>query len=528
MTQIQMPRVDLGGDENLLGDLLEVWHKRRPMNARRSVYFDGEAALKDFGISIPPAMRRKMQAALGWSGQGVRAVTNRSEFSGFVLKDGQTDDPLGLDEILEANVFDREFDAAKVSSAVHGCSFATITAGDTAAGEHEVQIIARAAEDSAAIWDRRRRALSGFLAVVDMKDRQPTEMILFTPERIHTIAKTSGKWAVETQDHGLGEVPVVPLPYGYELRRPLGHSRLTRASMYYSDAALRTIARAEVSGELYGARELFIWGPGVSELIGSDKWKAMMGRIKALDLEPGDEKPEMKVVPGASPEPYVAQLRMLANLFADDQDLDVKFADSSNPTSADAIFAAKETLITTTRKANRDWAHAATRIARLAVRLREGLDQDTPEMLQLRAMFVDPAIVSPSARAASFVQLAGQIQGFADTEVGLEYAGLDRETIQRFMAERRRSTVGQLVDVIRAGEGTTPALPPADGAEGATELAAAQAAKAKLDALGVGIRAGADPEDVAARVGLPGIRFTGATPVNLRLPKEDATDLEAK
>jgi hypothetical protein len=48
----------------------------------------------------------------------------------------------------------------------------------------------------------------------------------------------------------------------------------------------------------------------------------------------------------------------------------------------------------------------------------------------------------------------------------------------------------------------------------------------RFDALGVAVRAGVDPADAAARVGLPGVRFTGAVPTSLRLPEEDAADLE--
>lgn len=46
------------------------------------------------------------------------------------------------------------------------------------------------------------------------------------------------------------------------------------------------------------------------------------------------------------------------------------------------------------------------------------------------------------------------------------------------------------------------------------------------DALGVLIRAGVDPEDAAARVGLPGVVFTGAVPVSLRLPDSASSALE--
>lgn len=52
--------------------------------------------------------------------------------------------------------------------------------------------------------------------------------------------------------------------------------------------------------------------------------------------------------------------------------------------------------------------------------------------------------------------------------------------------------------------------------------------KAKFDALGVAVRAGVDPDDAARRLGLGGVKFTGAVPVSLRLPETDATTLEEK
>lgn len=52
--------------------------------------------------------------------------------------------------------------------------------------------------------------------------------------------------------------------------------------------------------------------------------------------------------------------------------------------------------------------------------------------------------------------------------------------------------------------------------------------KKQFDALGVGIRAGADPEYVAKEVGLPDAEFTGAIPVSLRPKEADAKTLESK
>lgn len=61
---------------------------------------------------------------------------------------------------------------------------------------------------------------------------------------------------------------------------------------------------------------------------------------------------------------------------------------------------------------------------------------------------------------------------------------------------------------------------------GSPEASVAVEIKAKADALGALIRAGVDAEVAAQQVGLPGLKFTGATPVSLRLPEDEAAQLE--
>ena len=457
--------LDDGPDRRLLGDLIQVWRDKRPRNLKRSVYYDGEAALKDFGISLPPQMR-SISASLGWIAKGVHAVTDRSRFEGFVSAAG-SDDPFDLTPMMYDNRFSVEFPAAEISSAVHGCSFLTVTQGDVQDGEPEVLMLARAAEDSAAIWDRRKRALKGFLSIIEIGDDGfPIEMVMYTPEWVYSILKENGKWTTSSRANPLGVVTVAPLVHKFELRRPLGHSRITRAAMYYSDAAMRTIVRSEVSAEFYSAPEYYLFGADVTSFIGDDKWSALMGRIKALDTEDNANLPEITRFTGASPQPHTDQLRMWQALFADEQDLEIQMADSSNPSSADAIFAAKETLITTTRDANTLWGHGAVQAMQFGVMLRDGLTSVPDEMRSLMAQFTDPAIVSPSARADAFSKLSSSIEGFGNSQVGMEYAGLTREQILRFQGEQRRSSAGDrlaaLIDAAKLVRNSTPEVQDGD------------------------------------------------------------------
>ena len=137
----------------------------------------------------------------------------------------------------------------------------------------------------------------------------------------------------------------------------------------------------------------------------------------------------------------------------------------------------------------------------------------------MSAQYTDPALTSPTAKADAFTKLASAIPGFSETEVGLEMAGLTREQIIRFQAEKRTSSISSLVEQIAArgdAGGIEDAAPENAEAEDAATM------KAKFDALGVAIRAGVIPADAARRLGLDGITFTGLQPVSLRDPNEKA------
>lgn len=449
-----MPNVGLSGpDADLFGKLYSTWAQKRSRNLTRTVYDEGKAALKDFGIAVPPQMQRAF-TPLQWISRGVNALTGRSQFEGFVSSAG-SEDAFGLAATLDENDFVSEFQMAKRSSAVHACSFLTVSSGDVQSGEPEVLILPRAADSAGATWDKRRRVLGGFLSIIDLDAYGPTEMVMYTWERVYLMVKSSSAWRTTFVEHRLGEVPVARLPHAPDLTRPFGHSRITRTAMGMTDAATRTLLRSEVQAEFYAADKYWLFGADVTKFVGEDKWSAVMGRMNAIDQEVGEEI-KIQRFTGSSPQPHIDQLRMFASQFADDQDLDVKWADASNPSSADAIYAAKEDLIMKTRDQNRVWGRGGVKAMQLAVRLRDGLDDVPDELRSLSAQFTDPAIVSPSARADAFSKLATNIVGFGESEVGMEYAGLTREQITRLQAELRRtgssSRVERLVEAIKGSK----------------------------------------------------------------------------
>lgn len=101
----------------------------------------------------------------------------------------------------------------------------------------------------------------------------------------------------------------------------------------------------------------------------------------------------------------------------------------------------------------------------------------------------------------------------SDAVVKFDSVGVPSKYLLRFVPGMTKSEIEEAVSEM---EGT--------GASAGEDEAAAF--KAKFDALGVAVRAGATFESAAAVLGLSGIVYSGAVPVTLRLPEGDAAGLE--
>ena len=78
----------------------------------------------------------------------------------------------------------------------------------------------------------------------------------------------------------------------------------------------------------------------------------------------------------------------------------------------------------------------------------------------------EAAAVEVVIESRPITKLASAIPGFSETEVGLEMAGLTREQIIRFQAERRTSIISSLVERIAASRGGAEEVPSGDAGDG--------------------------------------------------------------
>ena len=442
---------------DIVRTLVDTWKRKLPRNLLRSVYYDGKAPLKDLGISLPPQMR-DLEAVFGWPEKAVRGLAQRNVFDSFVAP-GAEQDPFELTSILDANRFDLELPQAITSTYKHSCAFLTIAKGDPPAGEPEVVIMARSAEYSSALWDKRRRCVSAVLAVTDTaRNGDLTGFTVYLPDVVLSCSRVvGGTWRTERLPNPLGEVLVEPLAYDPQLDRPFGRSRITRAVMSITDGAIRTAARTELGAEFYASPQRALLGGDEDAFSDAGRWSAILGRVQAIGLNEEGQKPDYIQFPQMSMQPHTDMLRMFAARFAGETGLPLSSLGivQDNPASAEAIFAAKEDLIVEARAANRVFGGAIERVAQKAVMLRDGKKDPSDELRRIAARWANPAYPSPVSAAAALVQLASVFPWIGESEVALEMAGFSGPEITRLLADKRRSQGRAGVEaLIRAGEGS--------------------------------------------------------------------------
>ncbi len=437
-------------EDTALGTMLTQLSKVYQKNLLLSVYDDGHRALKSFGISTPPKMRN-VNAALGWPSKAVTSLVRKHQFEGFSLA-GSTD-PFEIDELLQRNEFDLELLMGIRSAYTHGCSFITTTPGDTAAGEPEVLIQARDAVETTAIWDKRRREISAFLAIIETDQYGSlTDFVLLLPGKSVACTKSAGgKWTVDRRKMNPQRIMAEMLPYDPKIKRPFGRSRITREVRYLTDAAIRTLVRTETTSEFFAAPQR--WAMNVDPTsFDLDRWNAVIGRLMAIEADEDGNVPTVGQFPQMVMDPHITMYRQLAMNFCAATSIPQSsvgvFAD--NPASAQAMESAHAELAGEGEHQWRVFNPRLKRIAQNVVMLREGLSEPTPEMWKLAVKHKPCRYVSPQAAADFTVKAVGAIPAIGETTEALRGLGYSQEEIDSMQAEWRRKAAPSILQQLQA------------------------------------------------------------------------------
>lgn len=453
---ITLPGVD-DDDNRTLNGLLEQLRAKEERNRLRSAYYDMRKAVRLVGSVIPPQYWR-LGIVLGWSAKAVDVLARRCNLDGFVWPDGSLDD-LGWRGVWEGNNLGSEVSQGTISSLIHSTAFVVNTRGGE--GEPDALIHFRDARNATGEWNRRRRRLDNLLSVTGRDEDRVTALALYLDGRTIVAERDSSGWQVDVQEHPWG-VPAEPLPYRPRLDRAFGSSRISREVMALQDQATRALIRMEAHSDIYAIPDLWLLGADESIFKNADgttkaAWQVVMGRIKGVPDDDSAIQPraDVKQFPASSPEPHLAVLNATAKMFARATSLPdtaVAITDLANPTSAEAYDAAQHELIAEAEGATDDWAPYLRRAVVRALAMANGVAADDipPEWATIQPRWRDPRFLSRAAQADAGMKQLSAIPWLADTEVGLELLGLDRQQIDRALADRRRAQAQQRVVALAA------------------------------------------------------------------------------
>lgn len=503
------------------------------VNARKWDYYDAEAAIKNIGLAVPQSMVN-VDVVLGWPEIVVDALDERLDWLGW---SSSTGDVSGLKKVFRDNRLGFEFDKAKIDALVTGVGFLEVTQGGD--GEPDVIVNAVSSQDATYRWDgRANRVEAGLVRKFGANGEEL--QTLYLPDRTVTIVRDGS--SVETSEvvHNRGVAGLVPVVNRSRASDLRGRSEITKAIRYYTDHGVRTLLGMEYNREIYTTpqrwyKNVYAEDFGFSEddsaaSIAARGVKIAMNRTLIMEPNINDDgtngpEPATGQYQSAPPTPYIEQLKMLSQLCSAQSGVPSNYFGfhSDQPPSADAIRALESRLVKKAERRQSLFDEALLTVARISQHVLDGVAPSADFLAGLSTQWRDAATPTRAAATDAAVKLAQADVVAKDSTVLLEMVGFTPEQIERIQQENARDVSRQLLEEIRSKNtaDTVVSDTEAVGAPGddvGEEMSAVDLDK-KFDALGKAIRAGVDPADAARRVGMAGIKFTGATPVSLRTPE---------
>lgn len=428
-------------DAELVRKLVAIWRQKLTRNQLRDRYYLSHVKTKDLGVAIAPEMRGKIKARIDWPAKAVDYLAARSQFDGFTTSDSMRTQELM--QIAQANHLKLLYRKAVTSELKHCCAALTVTAGDNGP-----VISAYPMTACALMWDDALKEVKAGLVVAESKKapgsnvRKPTMYKLFTRDALVTIrcVGMGQVWIANYAYHSMGRPLIEPMAYRPTLERPFGRSCITRTVMSLTDDAQREKERSEIAAEFAAYPQKYLLGTDRTTIPKDSRYAAYIGAILEVTKGEGDTVPTFGQLSQLSMQPHIDYMRSLAAQFsgATNVPLSALGVVSDNPSSAEAIYAAKEDLVIDAQALNADNGRALVNIAMMALAIQDNSDFNTVRNsgVAIEARFKNPAMPSVVSQSDAMVKQISVLPWLAESDVALEELGYNEEQIQRLHADR--------------------------------------------------------------------------------------------
>ncbi|PKY92994.1 phage portal protein [Facklamia hominis] len=335
--------------------------KHIPRVDARYGYYNMKKLYSTYSFTIPAHIQAIFWANLGWTTKSVDTLADRLIFREF------SNDIFDLNEIFTMNNPDTFYDSAILSALIASCCFVYISEDED--GYPRLQVLQ--ANEATGIIDTTTGLLKEGYAVLEKDEfKRPKVEQYFEPFKT-TIINSKDR-TVKVYDHNSPAPLLVPIVNRPDAERPFGRSRISRASIYWQAYAGRVLERSDVTAEFYSWPQKYVVGTS-QDSDPLDSWKATISSMLEFTKDEDGDKPVLGQFNAPSMSPFMEQIRMAAAGFAGETGLtidDLGFV-TDNPSSAEAIKAAHETLRVTARKAQRNFASGFLNVGYLAACIRD-------------------------------------------------------------------------------------------------------------------------------------------------------------
>lgn len=398
--------------------------KKSTRVALRYRYYEMKEINRSLSPIMPPWLKDMYRSTIGWCAKSVDSLADRLVFRGF-----EEPDIYNAQQIFAFNNPDIFFDSAIRESLIGSCSFVHITHGENEeAGQVPIpRLSVLTAADATGIMDEFSGLLKEGYAILDRdNDGRPVLEAYFTKEG--TQYYENGRPTIFEENPARYPL-LVPIVFKPDSKRPFGHSRISRSCMYYQRFAQNTMERAEVSAEFYSFPQKWISGtdPDADPL---DSWRASVSAMLRFDKDEDGDHPVIGQFSQQSMSPYTEQLRMAAAMFSGETGLtldDLGFV-TDNPSSAEAIKAAHESLRLIARKAQRTYGSAFANVGFIAASVRDGEPYSRYGVTDMRPIWepvFEPDAAAITSIADGALKMNQAIPGYFDEFNLRELTGIE-------------------------------------------------------------------------------------------------------
>lgn len=444
--------------------------------ASNTSYYEAERRPEAIGVTVPLQMQ-KLLAHVGYPRLYVDSIAERQVLQGFRLADSEEADQ-ELWSWWQANDLDIQAPLGYTEAYIHGRSYITLAMPDPQLDpfvDPTIPII-------------RVEPPTRMYAEIDPRINKVSKAIrvaynttgdTIQAATLYTLNDTNG-WFKDKNgvwvdwfsvSHGLGVVPVVPLPNITKLSDLYGSSEITPELRSMTDAASRIMMLMQATAELMGVPQRLIFGIkpeeiGVDPETGDTMFDAYLARILAFE----DSDGKIQQFSAAELANFSNAMDQIAKQVAAYTGLPPQYLSTAadNPASAEAIRAAESRLVKKVERKNQIFGGAWEEAFRIAYRMAKGGDIP-PSMLRMETVWREPSTPTWAAQADAATKLYAGGVGVIPRErarVDMGYSIKEREEMRLWDEQEASMGLGLLGTMYSpdatasSAPNSTPALTP--------------------------------------------------------------------